>query len=848
MGIGCATHLVDDPNVQRCRGEKIAGGMATGRQGRARGLHLVRLRRWLLAGFLLLVAVLAGVLGYARYRARRLLADLPHRLGIDIKSETNGFTYSQTVKGRTVFTIHAAKAIQRENGKTTLHDVVITLYGPPGSNRTDSIRGAEFEYDQPNGVIKAAGETHLDLGLPTPAGAQPRPDAKRAQITTSGLVYLQKLGVAATDEPIYLLYGDMHGDATGADYESDTGVLRLRSNVRLDGRQDGRTIHVDAGAAEMDRNAQLATLHNAHVVADKDRAAGDTVVLALRKDGSVDAVNADGHAAVESESGVHAEAPHLRAQMSAACKLQAAAMHGGVQLREANGSGTAGDAALQFDAAGRPSHILLQHAVELHGQRTGAAAASTLTAETVNAQLAQEGTRTVLRDAVASGNAVFRSVGTASHTTPMRPASAALASVTRTMVVRAATLHADTALAGGQRYISTVDGAGETRVEESDTGGNRRVSTGDTLHAVLYAPGDKRANGGNTGMLQSAVQTGHVALTQHTPAATAASPQAAGKPQAEDSHATADRAQFDSATQRLLLTGTSVVTAPGVQLAAERISLTEGSGGTDAQGNVKGTFVQDTDKGNKPDPVHVLADRAEIAGSGSTAHFYGGDRPARMWSSTGQLQAAVIDLDRASGTLDAHAGSSASPAGMRSARLTLAGAPRGTSSKPRKDGTISGPTEITGTAVRMISAAANVPGHIDVTGSVRMASGTTVVTGDKLVATLRDDAKSNETKDRNATLNFNQGSIESLTATGHVHLQQPGRTGTGERLLYTAADDRYQLTGTPAAPPRIVDSLRGNVTGTSLVFHGADESVEIAGEKDKPVRTETEAGRTARGR
>ncbi len=826
--------------------------MATGRQGRARGFSIVGLRRWLLAGLLLLVAVLAGVLGYARYRARRLLADLPHRLGIDIKSETNGFTYSQTVKGRTVFTIHAAKAIQRENGKTTLHDVAITLYGPPGSNQTDSIRGAEFEYDQPNGVVRAMGETHLDLALPAQAGAPHRPGAERAQITTSGLIFLQKLGIAATDQPIHLVYGDMHGDAIGADFESGTGVLRLRGDVRLDGMQNGRSIHVDANAAEMDRNTQIAILHSAHVMADKERAAGETVVLALRKDGSVESVRADGHASVESDSGVHAEAPHLMADMNSAGRLETASMHGGVQLEAENGTGTAGDATLRFDAAGKPEHLLLKHAVELHGARASQKRSSTLTADLVDAQLGQEGTRTVLLHAIASGNAVFRGIGDVSgaNSTPRVKRSLEASTISRTTIVRAATLNAGTALALGQRYISVIDGAGGTRVEESDTAGNMRVSTGDTLHAVLGAPGTGK-EGSGTGTLQSAVQTGHVVITQHTVAAAAApsvpmKSQAASKPQ--DSRAMAERAEFESGTQRLTLSGAPVVIAPGVQLAADRIALLQSSGDATAQGNVKGTFVQDATGVGKPDPVHVLADRAEIAGNSGLAHFHGTERAARMWSSTAQLQAGEIDLDRSGGTLAAHAGTSSAP--IRAVHLTLVGAARAGAPAASMKSETKGPVDITGSTLLMTSATASAPGRIDVSGDVRMLSGTTGVTSDKLVATLRPSSKSNETKqDRNATVSaFNQGSIESITATGHVHLREPGRTGTGERLLYTAADDRYQLTGTTAALPRIEDSLRGNVTGTSLVFHGSDESIEVTGEAGKPARTETEAGRPARAR
>ena len=76
-------------------------------------VSIERLRFWLLAGAGLLVIVIVAFLGYAHYRAHRFLRDLPQKLGVDVRSETNNWTYSQSAEGRTIYTIHAAKAVQR---------------------------------------------------------------------------------------------------------------------------------------------------------------------------------------------------------------------------------------------------------------------------------------------------------------------------------------------------------------------------------------------------------------------------------------------------------------------------------------------------------------------------------------------------------------------------------------------------------------------------------------------------------------------------------------------------------------------------------------------------------------
>jgi lipopolysaccharide export system protein LptA len=52
-----------------------------------------RLRVWLLVGAGLLVVVVFAFLGYAHYlRVHRFLSNLPKKLGVDVRRETNGYT------------------------------------------------------------------------------------------------------------------------------------------------------------------------------------------------------------------------------------------------------------------------------------------------------------------------------------------------------------------------------------------------------------------------------------------------------------------------------------------------------------------------------------------------------------------------------------------------------------------------------------------------------------------------------------------------------------------------------------------------------------------------------------
>ena len=122
------------------------------------------LRTLVLVGGVLLVAAIVIFLAAGQWTRRLLSKDLPNRLGINIEQQADGVNYTQTRKGKTIFKIHAARAVtMKAGGKTLLHDVKIDLYGDDG-NRADTISGSEFEYDTNAGVARAEDDDRLRLG------------------------------------------------------------------------------------------------------------------------------------------------------------------------------------------------------------------------------------------------------------------------------------------------------------------------------------------------------------------------------------------------------------------------------------------------------------------------------------------------------------------------------------------------------------------------------------------------------------------------------------------------------------------------------------------------------------
>ena len=84
------------------------------------------------------------------------------------------------------------------------------------------------------------------------------------------------------------------------------------------------------------------------------------------------------------------------------------------------------------------------------------------------------------------------------------------------------------------------------------------------------------------------------------------------------------------------------------------------------------------------------------------------------------------------------------------------------------------------------------------------------------------------------------GRIEKAAAQGHVTVQQPGREAKGDRLDYTAADDKFAMTG---GPPSIFDAERGEVTGDSLTFYRLGGTVQVEGAGASPAVTKVRVAR-----
>jgi lipopolysaccharide export system protein LptA len=269
-----------------------------------------KLRTWILLLGGALIAAIVVFLLYGRWQGRRLGRDLPGGLATAIQQSTEGFTYSESRGGHTIYTLHASKAVQfKGDGHAELHDVGITLYGAQGapSNR---IYGSNFDWDPVHGIARAMGEVQIDFQ----GSANPGPQAGKApveegesrntvHVKTSGLVFNKQTGLANTTEKIEFRLAEAAGSATGASFDSQTGIIILTADVAFNSSVGGNPLTVRAHHAQFDRATRLLYLLQDVTDYADSHASSDQATVSFRADGSAYQVQAEGHVILTGSDG-----------------------------------------------------------------------------------------------------------------------------------------------------------------------------------------------------------------------------------------------------------------------------------------------------------------------------------------------------------------------------------------------------------------------------------------------------------------------------------------------------------------------------------------------------------------
>ena len=812
-------------------------------------LPFSRLRRWFALGAILMIATVAGMYFYARWRVHKIVHDVPAKIGLDIQQTAEGFSISKSVEGRTLFTVSASKAVQfKGGGRAELHNVKIVVYGKD-AGRFDRISGDDFEYDPASGNVSAKGTALIDLEA-NPEGMrhsdQTAPEQTRDPIhlETNGLVFNRNTGNASATGKIVFQTPQASGSAVGIDYVAKTGTMTLLSSVALDvSRPQALRLNADHGV--ISKQPRQVVLTAVRLARERQELQSDQVTFFLRGDNTVDRILAQGDVRSEfhgraasnskasnsetSNSGARGRSDRAELFLTGTRnQLTTAVLSGNVQL-------ASGDAASRVSTGEQNTGEQNQRLGDGGGQ-VAEASAGRVTLHFAGQMLktvhAEDGVR-LAQKKNQSGAVVM---------------SSAMASPTRgdAQDVEMTAPVMDFIVKGG-RQLERAETSGPPQIVITQPGSNQKTVvtaakftakfTEKNRLATLHGEPDAKIVSSKIVPIGAPGQPDRVSTSQildvvFRPEGGVASIKQAGSVTYVDGtlKAWAQRGEYTAADQLLVLSGSPRVVDNGMTTTAQTIRMNRTTGDAIAEGNVKSTYSDlkaQPDGGilASADPIHVTS-RSMTAHRSPAVAVYTGD--ARLWQNANVVEAPTLQFDRDRRSLIAQAGA------QRIAQGTLTQPVSTVLVQVDKNGKA---TPVTITSARLNYADAERKIFLD--GGVTAKGSDTTLTAQQMTVFLRS-----RTESQAGAGPGTPGQVDRIVAEGKVVITQPTRHATGDRLVYTAAEDKFVLTGgSSGGTPSIFDAERGKITGDSLTFYRHDDRVLVEGKETSPTVTRTQVAR-----
>jgi lipopolysaccharide export system protein LptA len=815
-------------------------------------LQVYRLRRLLAATAVLLTVVVTAMYFYARWRTTDVLKKVPGKIGYDIKQIANGFQFSKSDGGRTLFTVQASDVKQfKLSGNAELHDVNIVLYGRD-SSRYDQIYGDDFAFDQKSGNVTAKGEVQIDLvanpaGLASPDQSIPKELKNPIHLKTRDLVFNKDTGNAVTNARVEFRTPQATGWAVGVKYAGKSNTLTLSSQIHLVVSGPNPAV-IDAQHGIITNDPRTIVLDHPHLDRESGSLQADQAVFDLDSENRVERILASGDVtaqmrmataktsgaaanenSVRSHQAVHAPASEIHARSDQAefvlatkrDLLRTATMSGNVHVEETGTQpieGSAGRVILDF--AGR-NQLQTVHAVDGARLSQKAMSGGNPSAKGTGGPQDFELTAPVIDFEVADGRILKRAVtsGAAQITIAQEElanGSGKILPLQRT-VVTARVFEAHFETLSGQNHLASIHGAPNARIVNSSPGQLDRISTSESVNTVFLPQGG----------IDSFSQEGNVVYTD-------------SQEPSKRTQAWANSARYTPSDQMLLLTGSPRVANGGMATTARTIRINRATGDALAEGDVKTTYSELKEQPNgallsSSSPIHVTA-RSMTAHDNLGLALYTGN--SRLWQDANVIEAPSIQFDRDRRFVTAQ-GTLAQPVRTILVQREKDRPDVGkTSGKEVENKSLIAETSpIFITAPNLSYADSERRVHYD--GGV-VAKATDFTASAKVADAFllpRSQVSSNQPF---ARLNSGLGQLDHMIAEDDVVIQQPNRRAEGRRLVYTAADAKFVLTG---GPPCIFDAEQGKITGVSLTFFRRDDRVLIEGEASTPVVTQTRVAR-----
>ena len=802
-------------------------------------LPVYRLRRILAATAVILTLAVAGMYFYARSKATNVLKTIPGKIGYDIKQTAHGFQFSKSDGKRTLFTVEASDVKEfKLNSNAQLHNVNIVLYGRD-SSRYDQIYGDDFTYNQKTGDVTAMGDVSIDLvanpaGLTSPDQSTPKELKNPIHLKTRDLIFNKNTGNAFTDARVEFRSPQASGWAFGVKYSGKQNTLTLGSQIHLEITGSHSAV-IQAEHGVISNDPRQITLDHPHLDRETGSVVADQAVFYLGPENHVDKVLATGSVVAKARK-VSAAAGKRRVRNDDSQPdefngqadnaeflfkpgedlLRTATLTGNVHFERTgleSMQGTAGRVVMDFVGKNVLDRVHALESVHFSQKPSGSVSPKTSPGGSEDFDLAAA----AMDFAVAKGRILRRAVtdGAAQITINQQPNSdPAHHSASQRTVVTAGKFTADFSDKDGHNHLASIHGAPNARIINSTSGQPDRTSTSDSVDASFLPQGG----------IQSLTQSGHLAYSD-------------GQAAEKRMQAWADIGRYTPQDQMLLLTGSPRVANGGMATTANTIRINRATGEAVADGNVKSTYSDLKEDPNgallaSSSPIHVTS-QIMTAHSAPAIALYKGN--ARLWQDANVIEAPTIQFDRDQRSLIA-AGTKQQPVQtimVQPQKVSSQSTGSQPSNQQKGINHTTSTDPITITAANVTYADADRRVHYD--GRVLAKATEFTAAANTLDAYLLRRSQTGSSQQVGSP-----GQLDRMTAQGNVRIEQPNRRAEGQNLVYTAADDKFVLTG---GPPCIFDAEQGKITGVSLTFFRRDDRVLVEGEASSPVVTQTRVAR-----
>jgi lipopolysaccharide export system protein LptA len=770
---------------------------------------IAQVRRWLVSTAILLILIVGLSYWIARSRTLPVLHNVPKQLGLDVQQTSEGFSISKSEGGRTLYTIRASNAVQfKTGGRADLKNVHIVVYGKAHA-RYDEIYGNEFVYDQSTGDITASGEVHIDLqgyaeGPLKPDQAPPDELKNPIHLLTRALTFNQKTGIAQTDEVVEFRTIQANGTARGAYLDSKANKVLLKSDVHIvTTGANAATIIGESGTIQKD--PRQAVLEKAHIEQPNRTLTADQITMLLEPDNTVQHVLAEGNVHIESRGPTIIDVTGPRGDLNMGLKnaVQQAIVSGGAKFdtRGANVThGLADTFILDFAAENQPSLFhMVKDARMMQEPKPGKTGFSGQPMEIAADQLnfiLQNGNE--LRTGDTAGKAKITIFPAPQRTGQKRASQESDGQASTSNATTVATAGKFHAVFGSENRIQTLHGSPDARIVSTSPGQPEKVSTSQNLDVTFGADGGA----------EKLVQTGD--FQYHEPPA---------KPDTGGRAAFAEKATYTPADEVLLLNGSPRVIDGGMTTTANVIRINRQSGDAFADDDVKTTYSDLKPQPNgallaASDPIHVTAAHMIARNQPGVAHYTGN---VRLWQGANVVRAPKIDFDNENRSMVAQG----DPAHTVSSLFVQQSA----------DGKLT-PIDVIADKLTYVDEQR----RARYTGNVLAKTTTGTISAQEIDIYLKPAESTATTAGKVPELPGSEGpsKLDHMIASGQVVVTEPNRRAVGDRLVYTADDSKYYLTG---KNPSIFDAEHGTVWGDSLTFYNRDDRVLVESKRSSPTIT-----------